>query len=293
MENLTGRKFGRLTVISFVDQDKYYNKKWLCRCDCGNEKTIFENALRSGATRSCGCYFREATSKRMSQGFSKIFTKEYLIENHVKTKISLREIARQAGCTVSCVMQYMEKFNIPANDQVYDIVGKKFGKLTVISLSHTPKNGSYWNVECECGVKKVVQGACLIKGDTTSCGCYANSKKLRVCGELSGRYWEQVKYGAKKRNFEFNIEMEYAWELFLNQDGKCALSGREIILDKYYSSAKDKGIQTASLDRIDSNKGYLDGNIQWVHKIVNRIKNKLPEDRFLFLCEKIVDHNLT
>jgi hypothetical protein len=49
--NLTGQKFGRLTVVEYLP-DKH---KWLCKCDCGNYKEIFTSKLTSLHTKSCGC----------------------------------------------------------------------------------------------------------------------------------------------------------------------------------------------------------------------------------------------
>ena len=62
--DLTGRVFGRLTVIG---RDTSYqsatNKKWICRCSCdGKILSIFGNSLTSGHTRSCGCIQRESAS---------------------------------------------------------------------------------------------------------------------------------------------------------------------------------------------------------------------------------------
>jgi hypothetical protein len=45
--------------------------------------------------------------------------------------------------------------------------------------------------------------------------------------------------------------------------------------------------QTASLDRIDSSKGYEIDNIQWVHVMVNMCKNKYPQDKFVEMCKAI------
>lgn len=53
--DLTGERFGRLTVIKQTENDKPYGTKWLCKCDCGNEVIVFSNNLRRGNTRSCGC----------------------------------------------------------------------------------------------------------------------------------------------------------------------------------------------------------------------------------------------
>jgi hypothetical protein len=48
--------------------------------------------------------------------------------------------------------------------------------------------------------------------------------------------------------------------------------------------------QTASLDRIDNSQGYINGNIQWVHKIINRIKMDLNTSYFVELCKKVAQH---
>ena len=50
---------------------------------------------------------------------------------------------------------------------------------------------------------------------------------------------------------------------------------------------KSTGIRTASLDRIDSSKGYVPGNIQWVHKDVNWMKGSFTQEYFVNICKKI------
>ena len=54
-KSLVGNRFGRLTVISFSHRDKHHNYHWLCKCDCGNEKSIAGFLLKNSNTRSCGC----------------------------------------------------------------------------------------------------------------------------------------------------------------------------------------------------------------------------------------------
>jgi hypothetical protein len=49
---MVGKKFGKLTVIERVNG---HASKWLCRCDCGNNKVVFGGNLRRGHTQSCGC----------------------------------------------------------------------------------------------------------------------------------------------------------------------------------------------------------------------------------------------
>jgi len=83
----------------------------------------------------------------------------------------------------------------------------------------------------------------------------------------------------------FSITIEYAWDLFLKQNRKCAMSGMEI---NFAATGKDKF--TASLDRIDSNEGYVDGNVQWVHKDINWMKNTFSQQHFVDMCKKVADH---
>ncbi len=59
---LAGARFGRLTVLHQEGFDKYRHPLWLCRCDCGTEKNIGVQPLRSGDTVSCGCQQREAAA---------------------------------------------------------------------------------------------------------------------------------------------------------------------------------------------------------------------------------------
>lgn len=69
LADLTGRKFGRLTVISRAEDHVQKNGRrrtmWLCRCDCGSDaRQVFGEALVGGRAGSCGCYCREMLSRR-------------------------------------------------------------------------------------------------------------------------------------------------------------------------------------------------------------------------------------
>ena len=61
--DLTGQKFGKLTVISRATDKKYNNPHWICSCSCGNIDNIIVsgNNLRQGRVKSCGCLRRELT----------------------------------------------------------------------------------------------------------------------------------------------------------------------------------------------------------------------------------------
>ena len=53
--DLTGQKFGMLTVVRLSDERKYKRRTWLCQCDCGEYRNVTTHDLRSGYVSSCGC----------------------------------------------------------------------------------------------------------------------------------------------------------------------------------------------------------------------------------------------
>lgn len=68
IKDMTGMKFGRLTVISFHGVNKYKSAAWLCKCECGGEKVVDGRSLRRGLTRSCGCLNDEKRRETRADG---------------------------------------------------------------------------------------------------------------------------------------------------------------------------------------------------------------------------------
>ena len=180
-----------------------------------------------------------------------------------------------------------------------DLTNQKFGKLTVIKfeiITNGPNSCSgKWLCECECGKSTHVLTHMLTLGDVTSCGClrYERCGKLnnKWTGheEISGSHFKSIKRGAISRNLEFSITIEYLWELFLKQDKKCSISGMPLIMKDVKKRTKTK---TASLDRIDSSKGYTKDNVQWVHRDINMMKNSFNQEYFISVC-KLISNNQT
>lgn len=112
----------------------------------------------------------------------------------------------------------------------------------------------------------------------------SDNKRWNGYERISGAFWGRIKNNAKSRDINFNISIEDAWNQFVKQDGKCALSGYPLCLD---FTNTDYSRKTASLDRIDNNKGYEKDNIQWLHKDVNWIKGRFTTERLLELCRAI------
>lgn len=79
-----GNRYGKLVVIAEAPPDRY-NKKVVCRCDCGTEKEFHLGNLVRGKTKSCGCGISEANSKRMTTHGSR-HTRLYSIWTNMKTR---------------------------------------------------------------------------------------------------------------------------------------------------------------------------------------------------------------
>lgn len=102
--------------------------------------------------------------------------------------------------------------------------------------------------------------------------------------KISKVTWNSLINGAARRKLEVSITEDDIWDLYLKQNKLCALTGCRINLHK--NSKID-----ASVDRIDSTKGYTKENVQIVLKTINKIKMDLPENDFYKLC-KLVYFNL-
>lgn len=171
-----------------------------------------------------------------------------------------------------------------------DISGQTFGLLKAIKYSHSQNQKRYYECICECGNQVFISRKNLVKGYTKSCGCkwrLANKKhgSWKGHGDIPKDFYSNIRRGAESRSIEFNISIEYLWELLQKQDKKCALSG---ITLQFSTTRKDNRNKNISLDRIDSRYGYVEGNVQFIHKHINIMKNKFDENYFIELCKKIV-----
>lgn len=169
---------------------------------------------------------------------------------------------------------------------------EKYGLWTVIdSKPQRDKWGQRLiKVECQCGYTAMQPRNKLVYGSTKGCAKCLGKRKTKAYKELSWTYFNNKIKDAEKRGYTFQITIEEAWNKFEEQNQLCALSGSSIVLYKSYSNRRSK-LQTASLDRIDSTKGYIKGNVQWVHKEINKMKQSLNEQTFINWCKLVAEQN--
>jgi len=67
MTDLTGKIFGRLSVIKTAGTDKRNERIWVCICDCGNEVVVTSYRLKKGRTKSCGCFLADAAREKFTK----------------------------------------------------------------------------------------------------------------------------------------------------------------------------------------------------------------------------------
>ena len=190
---ISGQKFGRLTAIK---NEGYKNgsAQWLCKCDCGGEKVVSCYSLKSGATKSCGCIRKEGkdyTGMKFGSltAIERVERPEegaafWLCKCECGTLTVVRSASLVSGNTKSCGC-------LRKNNYIDNMIGQKFGRLTVTKCLGMKKRNSYFLCECECGSVCEVIGTKLKRGEIRSCGCLMMDYQNRandLTGERFGRW---------------------------------------------------------------------------------------------------------
>lgn len=175
--------------------------------------------------------------------------------------------------------------------------GKTFSQGTkVLEFLYSKNDQSYYKCICiNCGHKFRQDGYSTRIGRQGCKHCRKNknwnplvANEPYEVGKISRHWWAKriianvTKRRRRNPEFEYDITMKYAWEQFLKQQGKCIYTKIELTFPEDGSQGG-----TSSLDRIDSSKGYIKNNIQWVHTNVNNMKGTLAHVDFINLCALI------
>jgi dCMP deaminase len=208
-------------------------------------------------------------------------------------EILTSNLRRKNPNSTSCGCKFLEstKYNFK------DLTGQIFGQLKVIKRlpEYTKTRGALWECECKCGDIVKLASNSLTSGNNTTCGNKSNhenttldNKNLRF-GELPATHVSSIKQNAIKRNLPFEVTGDYLWELFLKQNRKCSVSNIDLVFTPHRNSHKFRYLTTASLDRIDSSKGYIVGNVRWVHKDINKMMSNYGDTKFIDYCTRCIN----
>ena len=170
-------------------------------------------------------------------------------------------------------------------------IGDKYSLLTVIDRADKTDKNSKWKCICECGNISYVRTFSLTRGEVKSCGClvskFERKKNPTKIGNIRPYFWARIVNNAKIRKINFDLLPMDGWNLWIKQNGRCAITNMIITLPE---KSRDKKNATASLDRIDSSKGYEIDNVQWVHKDINIMKHTFSMEYFKSLCKLVTEN---
>lgn len=184
--DLTGRIFGELEVIEYID-----NGKWICRCNCGNIIEVLGCNLKNGNTRSCGCKTRELrenslytsgnAGNRTIEQLRATRSKQELLAFIGKIPVTLIELADKLGIVYGSAVRLCKVLNL------YDIVT-------------ADREGSSLEDEIYTYIKSIYDGDIIRHDRDTLNGkeidFYIPEKNLAI--EFNGTYWH-CDYNKDKR----------------------------------------------------------------------------------------------
>ena len=99
--------------------------------------------------------------------------------------------------------------------------------------------------------------------------------------------WELNNPKKQDRPRDFNLTLEYLKEIWETQEGKCPFTGFDLEL-RTYKSDSQLNIKSASLDRIDNSKGYVQGNVRFVSVMFNFARNKFSDEEVIEFAQAVI-----
>lgn len=178
-------------------------------------------------------------------------------------------------------------------------IGDKFGTWEVLEITDRYTREKIL-CKCDCGLQAWKRSDCLLSGKSITCRkCYHYKKQnewIFTFRYITNSMFGSIKCNAKVRNLPFEVSKDYLDDLLEKQSFKCAISGVQlkypvITREKNKRIDYNKTDNTLSLDRIDNSKGYIEGNVQWVHKIINIMKGVLSDTDFITMCKIVAEYN--
>jgi hypothetical protein len=197
IKDLTGQKFGHLTVLYDTGIRKNRQVVWECECDCEahTRRQVVGQALRSGHTTSCGCSRKgKNIINLIGQHFGQLTVLKQDSINQDRKAVWLCKCdcgetrlvegtllrAGKVTCCYSCGVKKM------GSASMHDLTGQKFGMLTVLEPTEERDNAGriIWKCKCDCGNICFIPSNSLVTNNTQSCGCKHKSIGENIISKL-------------------------------------------------------------------------------------------------------------
>ena len=185
-----GARIGRWTVLSKSTGDG--ERRWICRCECGTERDVFERSLRYGGSLSCGCLRKDNAYEAIAydltgQRFGRLTVIGKALASGKRgcqwrcrcdcgKEAVLAGTLLMTGKRISCGCDTVKKYAFS------DISGQKFNRLTALYPleNRTVKGGLIWHCRCECGNELDVSYNNLLYTNMKSCGCKKQEHDMQL-----------------------------------------------------------------------------------------------------------------
>lgn len=226
---MINKRFGKWTIVDNVESNKK-NKRYLCKCDCGDVYIIMMQSLKNKTSTQCKkCYFTRSHNQSKTPTYniwSGLFTRCYN-KNHSTYKyygakgitvsdewrsfdnflrdmgerplnFQIDRLDRTKGYEPNnCRWISKEDNTKRQNNRLIDITGMIFGKWTVLERDFTKleQNHAYYKCVCDCGTKRSIIGSFLRKRKTKQC----RDCKNKAHGKIHKGWNERIKIEKKNR----------------------------------------------------------------------------------------------
>ncbi len=221
--NLVGKRFGNLVVLNKCDHKSNSGKVlWLCKCDCGGTIETATGNLTKGITTHC----KECILKKKSTKY------DYMIGNKYDSLTVLEYVGKSKfRCKCDCGNETIADGESLLNgrrkscgkckpeEDRKELIGKRFGKLTVTSFAYSKDNRLYWNCVCDCGNTCVVSGQRLRNGKTDDCGNHNTNIK-----DLTGMTFGELHVDS----FAYTKDSLSYWNCTCSCGKKCVVCGKRL-----------------------------------------------------------------
>ena len=195
IKDLTGQKFGSLTVLEITNERRNRQVVWKCQCDCGNITYVVGQALRSLHTTSCGCSFHKLRAEDLTgQVFGKLTVIERDFSKQTQSRIAFWKCQCECGnfrivdssslrngsiiqCHNCATINRTQPDFSTRTGPIKNLIGNRYGKLVVQEMTNQKDNAGHiiWKCQCDCGKICQVASNRLTTYNTLSCGCLKTS----------------------------------------------------------------------------------------------------------------------
>ena len=202
-QNLEGKTIGKWSIVKYMGKINYRDT-WLCKCECGTEKTVQQRSLLNGDSTSCGCDKFKHINNIAGKKFGKLTVISYAYSTEGRAYWNCK-----CDCGKECIM--LGKSLLSGNTKSCGCInhgkgqirknlkGRRFGYLVAENYKGVVNSHSIWECKCDCGNTVDVDITSLLSGNTKSCGCkhhpVTDTKEL---AELFGKHVTTITFAKRK-----------------------------------------------------------------------------------------------